>query len=212
MDRALASSGLLVVAIDMTVAPDTPYPACVQDANYGVRWLKANAPKWNGDTFKIGIYGSSSGGHVAELIAMRPHDPRYSAIPLEAAANLDATVAFIATRSPISNTVARYENAEKRNRAGMTKNNKTFFNPRETIQESNPQKFLDREEKITFRAVPHRAGRARRQHAAGGAGTIRQELPGRGRQHRVPSVRNAWSGVAPPRRSPQRQPRRSCCA
>jgi acetyl esterase/lipase len=150
MDRALASSGLLVVAIDMTVAPDTPYPACAQDANYGVRWLKANAPKWNGDTFKIGIYGSSSGGHVAELIAMRPHDPRYSVIPLEAAPNLDATVPFIATRSPISNTVARYENAEKRNRAGMTKNNKTFFNPRETIQESNPQKFLDREEKITF--------------------------------------------------------------
>jgi acetyl esterase/lipase len=153
MDSALASSGLLVVAIDMTLAPEAPYPACVQDANYGVRWLKANATKWNGDTSKIGIYGSSSGGHVAELIAMRPHDPRYSAIPLEAAPNLDATVAFIATRSPISNTVARYENAEKHNRAGMIKNNKTFFNPWETIHESNPQEILDREEKITF--VPY---------------------------------------------------------
>ena len=43
MDRALASSGLLVVAVDMTVAPEAPYPACVQDANYAVRWLKANA-------------------------------------------------------------------------------------------------------------------------------------------------------------------------
>jgi acetyl esterase len=150
MDRALASSGLLVVAIDMTLAPEAPYPACVQDANYGVRWLKANATKWNGDTSKIGIYGSSSGGHVAELIAMRPHDPRYNAIPLEAAPNLDATVAFIATRSPMSNTVARYENAEKHNRAGMIKNNKTFFNPWETIHESNPQEILEREEKITF--------------------------------------------------------------
>src|SRR6202045_4594135 len=129
MDSALASSGLLVVAIDMTLAPEAPYPACVQDANYGVRWLKANATKWNGDASKIGVYASSSGGQVAELIAMRPHDPRYSAIPLEAAPNLDATVAFIATRSPISNTVARYENAEKHNRAGMIKNNKTFLNP-----------------------------------------------------------------------------------
>jgi len=150
MDRALASSGLLVVAIDMTLAPEAPYPACVQDANYGVRWLKANAAKWNGDTSKIGIYGSSSGGHVAELIAMRPHDPRYSAIPLEAAPNLDATVAFIATRSPISNTVARYENAEKHDRTRMMKNNKTFSNPWETIYESNPQEILDREEKITL--------------------------------------------------------------
>jgi acetyl esterase/lipase len=33
MDRALAASGLLVVAIDMTLAPEAPYPACVQDAN-----------------------------------------------------------------------------------------------------------------------------------------------------------------------------------
>ena len=40
MDRALAASGVLVVAIDMTLAPEAPYPACVQDANYGVRWLK----------------------------------------------------------------------------------------------------------------------------------------------------------------------------
>src|SRR6266481_702493 len=74
MDRALASSGLLVVAVDMTVAPQAPYPACVQDANYAVRWLKVNAATWNGDVSKLGIYGSSSGGHVAELLGMRPRD------------------------------------------------------------------------------------------------------------------------------------------
>ena len=81
MDRALAASGLLVVAIDMTLAPEAPYPACVQDANYGVRWLKSKAASWNGDPSKIGVYGSSSGGHVAELLAMRPRDARYNAIP-----------------------------------------------------------------------------------------------------------------------------------
>jgi len=43
MDRALAASGLLVVAVDMTLAPEAPYPACVLDANFAVRWLKANA-------------------------------------------------------------------------------------------------------------------------------------------------------------------------
>ncbi len=82
MDRALAASGVLVVAIDMTLAPEAPYPACVQDANYGVRWLKSKAASWNGDPSKIGVYGSSSGGHVAELLGMRPRDPRYNAIPL----------------------------------------------------------------------------------------------------------------------------------
>src|SRR6202023_2548584 len=89
MDRALAASGLLVVAVDMTVAPEAPYPACVQDANYAVRWLKANAASWKGDTAKIGVYGSSSGGHVAELLALRPRDPRYNSIPLASGPNID---------------------------------------------------------------------------------------------------------------------------
>ena len=150
MDRALAASGLLVVAVDMTLAPEAPYPACVQDANYAVRWLKANATTWNGDTAKIGVYASSSGGHVAELLAMRPRDLRYNSIPLAAAPKVDATVAYVAMRSPVSNTFARYENAERRGKAGMMKNNKVFFNPWETIHESNPQEILEREEKVTM--------------------------------------------------------------
>ncbi len=149
MDRGLAESGLLVIAIDMTVAGEAPYPACVQDANYAVRWLKVNAKTWQGDTAKIGIYASSSGGHVAALLAMRPRDPRYNAIPLAGAANIDATVAYVAMRSPVSNTFARYENAERRKNEGMIKNNKVFFNPWETIHESNPQEILEREEKAS---------------------------------------------------------------
>jgi len=150
MDRALAASGLLVVAVDMTLAPEAPYPACVLDANFAVRWLKANAATWNGDTSKIGVYASSSGGHVAELLAMRPRDSRYNSIPLASAPNVDATVAYVAMRSPISNTFARYENAERRGNQGMVKNNKVFFDPWETIHESNPQEILERGEKVAL--------------------------------------------------------------
>ena len=150
MDRALAASGLLVVAVDLTLAPEAPYPACVQDANYAVRWLKAKAATWNGDTSKIGVYGSSSGGHVAELLAMRPRDPRYNSIPLAAALDVDATVAWVATRSPISNTFARYENAESHHNEAMVKNNKVFFSPWDTIHESNPQEILERGEKVAL--------------------------------------------------------------
>jgi acetyl esterase len=150
MDRALAASGLLVVAVDMTLAPEAPYPACVLDANFAVRWLKANAATWNGDTSKIGVYASSSGGHVAELLAMRPRDSRYNSIPLASAPDVDATVAYVAMRSPISNTFARYENAERRGNQGMVKNNKVFFDPWETIHESNPQEILERGEKVAL--------------------------------------------------------------
>src|ERR1700739_2771186 len=133
MDRALAASGLLVVAVDLTVAPEAPYPACVQDANYAVRWLKTKAQTWNGDAAKIGVYGSSTGGHVAELLAMRPRDARYNAIPLTGAPHVDAAVDYVAMRSPISNTFARFQNAEKLKRDAMVKNNTTFFVPWDTI-------------------------------------------------------------------------------
>jgi len=153
MDRAIASSGVLVVAIDTTLAPEAPYPASVQDANYGVRWLKWKARDWNGDPANLGVLGSSSGGHIAELIAMRPHDARYNAIPLSEALNLDASVAYVATRSPISNTFARYENAEKLKRERMIKNNTTYFDPWETIHEGNPQEILDRHEAVTLKPL-----------------------------------------------------------
>jgi len=150
MDRALAASGLLVVAIDMTLAPEAPYPACIQDANYAVRWLKANAKKWNGDATRVGVYGSSSGGHVAELLAMRPRDPRYNAIPLPGAPDVDAAIAYVAMRSPVSDPFARFKNAEQRQREPMMKNHTVFFAPWDTIHESNPQEILERHEKVTL--------------------------------------------------------------
>ncbi len=146
-DRSLASSGALIIAIDMTLAPEKPYPACIQDANFAVRWIKANAAKWNGDVSKLGVFGSSSGGHVAEMLAMRPHDARYNAIKL-AGAPTDASVHWVAMRSPISNTMARYENAVTMKNNAMMKNNTTFFVPWQTIHESNPQEILDRKEPI----------------------------------------------------------------
>src|SRR4051812_30161194 len=69
MDRAVAASGVLVVAVDLRLAGEAPYPASVQDASYAVRWLKSKAAQWNGQP-RIGLIGSSSGGHNAELIAM----------------------------------------------------------------------------------------------------------------------------------------------
>ena len=146
MARAIAASGVLVVSPDMTLATEAPYPACVQDGHYAVRWLKWKAPGWNGDPATLGILGSSSGGHVGELIALKPRDPKYAAIPLPDAPQLDVELRYLATRSPISNTVARYQQAEKMKREPMINNNKNFWVPWETINEGNPQQILERRE------------------------------------------------------------------
>jgi acetyl esterase/lipase len=149
-DRAIASAGALVVAVDLTLAPEAPYPACVQDANYAVRWLKAKAGAWNGDASRIGVFGSSTGGHLAELLAMRPRDPRYNALPLQEDPDLDATVDYVIARSPISDTFGRFQNAQGMQNAALVKFHETFFVPWETIHEANPQEILDRGEAIAL--------------------------------------------------------------
>ena len=150
MDRVVAASGVVVVAVDLTLAPEAPYPSSVQDANYAVRWLKMRAPTWNGDPATLGILGSSTGGHVGELVGMKPHDPKYAALALPDAPKLDATVRYVAARSPISDPFTRFQQAEKMKRDEMIQNTKKYWVPWETIYEGNPQQILDRRENVSL--------------------------------------------------------------
>ncbi len=144
MDAAIAKSGVLVIAVDLTLAGDRPYPANVQDAHYAVRWVKHHAKQWNGDVSTLGVYGSSSGGHVGELLSLKPNEPLFAKIPFAPNPQLDASFSYLATRSPISNPPARYENAIHHKRENMIKNNLNYFKPWETIYESSPQAILDK--------------------------------------------------------------------
>jgi len=150
MDERLAASGILVVAIDLRLANEAPYPASVADANYGIRWLKSKARELNGDPLTIGALGSSSGGHVIELCALRPNHPSYSVLPLPEAPALDATFNYAIARSPISDPFARYEQAQKLHREELIKNSEIYFKPWETIYEGNPQRILERGEAVNL--------------------------------------------------------------
>ena len=153
IDRAIASSGVVVAAIDMTLSGEAPYPANIQDANYAIRWLKSKTREWNADGSSVGIYGSSTGGHIAILLAMRPKDARYNAIPLDGPANVDAAVAYVASRSPITDPYTRFQQAEKMKRENLIKASKAYFHPWESIHEANPQQILERKEPVALRPL-----------------------------------------------------------
>jgi acetyl esterase/lipase len=150
MDRAIAASGMLVVAPDLRLSAEAPYPASVQDANYGVRWLKWKAAGWKGDASTLGVLGSSSGGHIGLLLAMRPADARYNEIKLAEAPTLDATFSYIATRAPVSDPYARHLIAEKLKKEELVKGSRAYFQPWENIHEGNPQEILDRRERVNL--------------------------------------------------------------
>lgn len=122
-DRAVvfAEAGLATAALDFRQAEDA-YPSSLIDINYAVRWLKAQAGDLRIDPSRIGLEGQSSGGHLAMLAAMRPHDPRYAAVPLGPGMNdrmnegkddasIDASVRCVGMSWPVINPLSRYRHA-----------------------------------------------------------------------------------------------------
>ena len=150
MDRALAESGIVVAAIEFRLAPDHPYPAQVADINYGTRWLKAHARDFNADPASIGAIGSSSGGHGVFLSAMRPHDPRYSALPLDEAPELDATLNYILACWPVVDPHARIQYAHDTNNDGLITATNAYFTTIDGATEGNPHMILQRGEKVNL--------------------------------------------------------------
>jgi len=154
ISRELATAGMVVAAVDFRLAPDHPYPAQVQDVNYACRWLKLHASEFNGDAATVGVLGSSSGGHTSLLCAMRPRDPRYSAVGLEAPGEIDASFSFAITCWGVIDPWTRLVFSQTTPEAGRgyggpeVKVRQTFnyFIEEAAIHEGNPQEILERGE------------------------------------------------------------------
>ena len=67
--EAMASQGIVSIALDFRSGTEDPYPASVADINYAVRWTKANARALKTRPDLVGLSGQSSGGHLAMLVA-----------------------------------------------------------------------------------------------------------------------------------------------
>lgn len=60
--------GFAVVGIDYRLSQDAIFPAQIHDCKAAIRWLRANAATYNLDPARIGVWGSSAGGHLVALL------------------------------------------------------------------------------------------------------------------------------------------------
>lgn len=72
-DRFYAPRGFAMASIDYRLAPTWNHPAQVNDLRQAVRWLKVNADRLGLDADRIGLWGSSAGGHIAAVAALSSH-------------------------------------------------------------------------------------------------------------------------------------------
>jgi acetyl esterase/lipase len=64
----LAGRGYAVATFNYRLSGVAPFPAQIEDCKAAVRWLRANAKKYNLDPDRIGAIGHSAGGHLASLL------------------------------------------------------------------------------------------------------------------------------------------------
>ena len=71
----MAAQNLAIVSMNYRLTETAPFPAQLYDCKAVIRWLRANAEKFNLDENHIGIFGVSAGGHLALLLATTADHP-----------------------------------------------------------------------------------------------------------------------------------------
>ncbi len=61
----LAAAGFTAFSINYRLAPKHRWPACRDDVLAAIRWAKAHAADYKGDSARIALIGYSAGGHLA---------------------------------------------------------------------------------------------------------------------------------------------------
>jgi acetyl esterase/lipase len=156
--EAMASQGIVSIALDFRSGSTEPYPASVQDINYAVRWAKANARALKTRPELIGLSGQSSGGHLAMLVAMRPRDPRYAAVALPAGSGAyDASVRCVIMSWPVINPYSRYRHAKRAQASAnppewpksIIARQDSYWQSEANMAEGNPMLALERGEQVS---------------------------------------------------------------
>ena len=112
--RGLAACGLVVVSLDFRQGPDHQHPAASADIAAGIRWVRANASRHGFDVSRVGIAGSSSGGQLALLAAVKPGAPQHAGTPIVMpdgslnASSGNESVAYALALYPVADPLARY--------------------------------------------------------------------------------------------------------
>jgi acetyl esterase/lipase len=66
----LRNAGFLVISVNYRLAPEYKFPAMIEDVKCAVRYLRAHAGQYNLDPERIGVWGTSAGGHLVALLGV----------------------------------------------------------------------------------------------------------------------------------------------
>lgn len=96
----LSQAGIAWFSVNYRLAPQYRYPACVEDVETAIRWVKAHAAEYRIDPKRVALLGESAGGHIVQMVAVR-------ATTADAPTHLAALVPFYAPCDNVADSVRR---------------------------------------------------------------------------------------------------------
>jgi acetyl esterase len=127
----LANAGILVVSLDFRMPPARRYPATLADIDAGIKWAKQHATEFGGRADWVGGFGTSSGGHLILLAAMRPASP-------------EARLAYVISGWGVLDPLLRYRLAKERGAQNFVGSHDAFWGSEAAMTDGSPPAILDR--------------------------------------------------------------------
>lgn len=101
--QRLAGLGYVCFTPEYRLSAEALYPAAVYDLKSALRWIRANAKKYNVDTNKIAVLGFSAGGELAAFLGTTMGNSKFegdecnpkSSSSVNAIVDLDGTLSFV---------------------------------------------------------------------------------------------------------------------
>jgi len=87
--RIAAENGMVVVSVNYRLAPEWPFPACLDDCIVVLQWMQRNGSTVGGDGARIAVGGDSAGGNIAAALPLKARD---AGLPVPQAAVLLAPI------------------------------------------------------------------------------------------------------------------------
>lgn len=131
-------------SINYRLAPTNRWPACYEDVQTAIRWVKAHAAEYKGDPNRIALLGYSAGGHLVTLAGARgSHKSFWQSLHL--AKKSDERVQAVAAFAPPTDLVADNER-----RGGLSISMQNLFNCDSTNLTDSVRAVLKKNSPLTY--------------------------------------------------------------